>query len=116
MGLKTTNYKVQQFNLVLSEAYAKITDVIIDPKGNATATFAIQQSRDAVDHSAPLTKMRLNCQIDKDLPIYEQIYKTSKIMMFKDWEDDIVEEIEVIEPDYVEEEEKEEEKTESEVE
>ena len=116
MGLKTTNYKLQQYDLVLSDAYAKITDIMIDHAGNATATFAIQQSRDAVSKSAPLMEVRLDCKINKDLPIYEQIYTLSKVFMFKDWEDDIVEEVEVIEPDYIEEEIKPEEKIESEVE
>lgn len=117
MGLKTTNYKVQQYDLVLSDAYAKITDITIDHAGNATATFAIQQSRDAVSKSAPLMEMRLDCKINKDLPVYEQIYTLSKVFMFKDWEDDIVEEVEVIEPDYIEEEASEtEEETKSEVE
>ena len=104
MGLKTTNYKVEDYNLVLPTAYAKITNIEISPDGDAFTTFAIQQTREDISNNKPLIELRLDCKIDKSLPIYEQIYTFSKAIMFKDWEDDIVEEVETIEPDYIEEE------------
>ena len=90
MGLKSHSYRVEEFGLTIPLAYAKITDIVIDAHGNASATFAIQQSRDKINTTAPLEEKRLDCVINKDLPIYEQLYNISKIMMFKDWEDDIV--------------------------
>ena len=104
MGLKTTNYKVEDYNLVLPTAYAKITNIEISPDGDAFTTFAIQQTREDISNNKPLIELRLDCKIDKSLPIYEQIYTISKAIMFKNWEDDIVEEVEVIETDYIEEE------------
>lgn len=104
MGLKTTNYKVEDYNLILPTAYAKITNIEITPDGDASATFAIQQTREDVDNNTPLAELRLDCRIDKKLPIYEQIYTISKIFMFKDWEDDIVVEVKEITPDYIEDE------------
>ena len=101
MGLKTTNYKVEDYNLVLPTAYAKITNIEISPDGDAFTTFAIQQTREDISNNKPLIELRLDCKINKSLPIYEQIYTLSKAFMFKDWEDDIVEEIK---PDYIEEE------------
>lgn len=101
MGLKTTNYKVEDYNLVLPTAYAKITNIEISPDGDAFTTFAIQQTREDISNNKPLIELRLDCKIDKSLPIYEQIYTLSKTIMFKNWEDDIVEEIK---PDYIEEE------------
>lgn len=103
MGLKSHSYRVEEFGLTIPLAYAKITDIVIDAHGNASATFAIQQSRDKVDTTAPLEEKRLDCVINKDLPIYEQIYNISKIMMFKNWEDDIVVDVvEELTPEYAE--------------
>lgn len=107
MGLKTTNYKVEDYNLVLPTAYAKITNIEITPDGDASATFAIQQTREDVDNNTPLAELCLDCRIDKTLPIYEQIYTISKLFMFKNWEDDIVVEVKEITPDYIENETKE---------
>lgn len=102
MGLKTRAYKVEGYDLTLPSAYAKITNVVIDKEGNATATFFIQQSREATMNSTPLVIQNLDCKIDKNLPIYEQIYATSKIFMFKGWEDDIVVELpEEVIPEYL---------------
>lgn len=107
MGLKTHSYSVDDLGLTIPIAYAKITDITIDPDGNANAVFAIQQSREEVNTSRPLEEKRITCQIDKTLPIYEQIYNTAKVFMFKDWEDDIVVDVVVPEPDYIEDETKE---------
>lgn len=114
MGLKTKSYKVEDYNLTLPNAYAKITNVVIDKDGNATATFSIQQTREAAMNSAPLSVHNLDCKINKNLPIYEQIYAISKIFMFNGWEDDIVVELpEEVIPEYLPEEEKEIEHTEA---
>ena len=103
MGLKTHSYPISGFDLILPIAYAKITNITIDAEGNANAVFSIQQSREKVSSSEPLEEKTLECVINKELPIYEQIYKVSKIMMFKDWEDDIVVDVvEELEPDYEE--------------
>lgn len=34
----------------------------------------------------------IELDIDKDLPIYKQVYEYAKTVLFTDWEDDIVEE------------------------
>lgn len=36
MGLKTTNYKVERFGVVMPNAYARAANVNIDREGNAT--------------------------------------------------------------------------------
>ena len=59
MGLKTTNYKVEDYNLVLPTAYAKITNIEISPDGDAFTTFAIQQTREDISNNKPLIELRL---------------------------------------------------------
>lgn len=97
MGLKTTNYNVQNYNLTLTEAYAQITNLSIDKEGCASAIFEVQQTRNDISHSTPLETYFFNCAIDKDLPVHKQVYEAAKLKIFTNWEDDIVED-EVIIP------------------
>ena len=102
MGLKTTNYNVQSYNLTLAEAYAQITNLNIDKNGYASAIFEVQQTRNDISHSAPLETFFFHCVIDKDLPVHKQVYEAAKLEIFTNWEDDIVED-EVITPEKEEE-------------
>ena len=91
MGLKTTNYNVQSYNLTLAEAYAQITNLSIDKDGYASAIFEVQQTRNDISNSTPLETYFFNCAIDKDLPVHKQVYEAAKLELFPSWEDDIVE-------------------------
>ena len=77
--------------MTLPNAYAKITNLTIDAEGNAIATFSVQQTRESINNNKSIEEKILHCQIDKSLPIYEQIYNTAKNFIFKNWKDDIVE-------------------------
>ena len=102
MGLKTTNYELKSFGITIPEAYARLTDISINVNGWATGTFKIHQTREDLAISIPLEKKYIEVFINKDLPIYTQIYNASKEKIFVGWEDDIVENIEITEEDIVE--------------
>ena len=90
MGLKTSNYKVDNMNLTLPTAYAQIVHMSVDLDGTAGALFAIQQNRDMVSSSEAIETKHIRCSIDKEQPIYAQIYTRAKETIFDGWEDDIV--------------------------
>lgn len=91
MGLKTNNYNVSDINLTIPTAYAQITHLFIDFDGTASATFSIQQSRDMISANNAIETKHIRCLIDKEQPVYSQIYINAKESLFEGWEDDIVE-------------------------
>ena len=97
MGLKTKNYQIKDFGIVVPDAYARLTNININVDGNAFGIFGIHQTREALAENNPLERIYVNYEIDKNLPIYSQIYIKAKEELFSDWEDDIVEEIPVTE-------------------
>lgn len=90
MGLKSKNYEIKQLGLVIPEVYAQISNIRCDLEGNCQASFKIQATRDSMNKEA-LDNIFISCEIDKTLPIYEQVYNQAKLGVFVDWEDDIVE-------------------------
>lgn len=91
MGLKTTNYEIKDLGLTVPTAYAQITSLFSDKDGNAYADLTVQQNREDIGIKAPFSKQSISCAIDKNLPIYTQIYNKAKEELFAGWEDDIVE-------------------------
>ena len=90
MGLKTTNYEVKDFGITIPQAYARLTNVNINVDGKAFGIFEIHQTRESLAEANPLEKVYVDYIIDKDLPIYSQIYIQAKKELFPDWEDDII--------------------------
>ena len=96
MGLiKKDNYNVEELGITIPQAYARLISISLDCNGNANAIFNIHQNREDTVKKSPLDKAYINTKIDKDLPVYEQIYIAAKEEIFADWEDDIVEESEM---------------------
>ena len=91
MGFKKNNYKNEAIGITLPTAYAQITNINIQANNVAFVNFTIQQDRNAISTKEPFEIVYFNCDIDKSLPIYEQIYLKAKENIFVDWEDDIVE-------------------------
>lgn len=90
MGLKINNYNVDNMNLILPTAYAQITHLSIDLNGNTNAIFSIQQNRDMIAKNEAIETKHIRCLIDKEQPIYTQVYIKAKESIFEGWEDDIV--------------------------
>ena len=91
MGLKTTNYTVESLGITVPEAYAKIKNLSVNEEGIAIAQFFIQQTREDMNLD-PFKIENFRVKIDKDLPIFSQVYIASKEALFHGWEDDIVKE------------------------
>lgn len=90
MGLKTTNYEVKDLGIILPEAYAQIVNISTSISGEAVARIAISKSREDIQKLTPVSVEIITSNIDKDSPIYEQMYVVAKENTFKCWEDDIV--------------------------
>lgn len=91
MGLKTTNYEVKELGITLPEAYAQIVELSVSSKSVATARFSISKSRADIPVLMPVNVELVTAIIDKDKPIYEQMYLAAKETIFANWQDDIVE-------------------------
>ena len=97
MGLKTTNYEVKDFGIVIPEAYARLTNINIDVEGEAFGTFEIHQTRESLTETNPLERIHVNYMINKELPVHSQLYIKAKEEVFVGWEDDIVTNISEVE-------------------
>lgn len=91
MGLKKSNYEIEDLGITVPSAYAQITSISVNTESYAYATFTIQKNRDAIQDMSPYDMVMYECKIDKSLPLYEQVYQKAKEDIFSDWEDDIVE-------------------------
>lgn len=89
MGFKTKNYKIEELNITIDNAYARISTLtIVDHK--AYATFNIQQDRESTESLPSLELVTFSCVINKNLPVHEQVYNKAKESLFTNWEDDII--------------------------
>lgn len=90
MGLKTTNYNVKDYGITLPQAYARVSNIFVNIDGIVSATFEIQQSREDIGFKSSLDRIYFECEIDKEQPLYKQVYEKAKNELFFDWEDDII--------------------------
>ena len=98
MGLKTTDYEIRGLGITIPTAYAQVTSLFINKDSVAQATFSIQQNREDVKEKIALARETFTCLVDKNEPIYTQVYNKAKVAIFNGWEDDIVDESETDEP------------------
>ena len=56
----------------------------------ASATFTVQQSRDMISTNEAIETKHIRCPIDKEQPLYAQLYIKAREDLFKGWEDDII--------------------------
>ncbi len=94
MGLiKNDGYTSEKLGITIPQAYARLISVSLDCNGNANAMFNIHQNREDTVEKSPVDQVYINTKVDKNLPIYEQIYIVAKEKIFGGWEDDIVTDI-----------------------
>jgi hypothetical protein len=92
MGFIKTDYEIDNMGITLPKAYAQITRLSVNIDGSATAIFAIQKDRESIVEKEHIDTISFRCNIDKDLPVYKQVYEKAKEEIFTTWENDIVEE------------------------
>lgn len=89
MGFKKNNVNIEKLGIQVPEAYAQISNLNVRLDGSCFAAFKIQTTRENME-KPDLETIHMNLKIDKDLPIYRQVYEFAKTKDFEDWEDDIV--------------------------
>ena len=90
MGFIKTNHTIEEIGITIPKAYAQITSLSVDVNGKANAVFSIQQNREDILNKNHIDLIVYNCLVDKELPLYKQVYEKAKEEIFADWEDDIV--------------------------
>lgn len=93
MGLIKNSYKSEKLNIDISPAYAMVGKIEIE-NDTAIAEMKIHKSREDLEEYEPLETINITCPIDRNSSVYEQIYIEAKKGLFKEWQDDIQEEIE----------------------
>ena len=93
MGLIKNSYKSEKLNIDISPAYAMVGRISIE-NDTAIAEMKIHKSREDLEEYEPLETINITCPIDRNVSVYEQIYLEAKKGLFKEWQDDIQEEIE----------------------
>ena len=78
MGLKTTNYVSKSTGLTLPEAYAVLTNLIIETDNSARAIFAIQASRENAKNYKAIDKVEVNFYWDRKTDPAKMAYETAK--------------------------------------
>ena len=102
MGLKTSNYTIEELGLTLPTAYAVIRNLYINGE-KGTAEFVIQTSRDNAFTKTPLKVIPVEFTVDRTEKPYASAYRQAKelvtlqrgtqtithAMPFYGWTDDI---------------------------
>lgn len=94
MGLIKNSYKSEKLNIDISPAYAMVGKIEIE-NDTAIAEIKIHKTRKDLEEYEPLEKINVTCFIDRNSSVYEQIYIEAKKGLFKEWQDDIQEDIEM---------------------
>ena len=96
MGLIKNSYKSEKLNIDISPAYAMVGKIEIE-NDTAIAEMKIHKSRENLEMYEPLETINISCYINRNSSVYEQIYMEAKKGLFKEWQDDIQEDIEMAE-------------------
>ena len=80
MGLKTENYHIKKFDLVLPSAYAKLRTLVLNSNGTVSATFSVQQSRAHCEQFEPIDIVKVDTKTvwDRTIPLEKFAYETAK--------------------------------------
>ena len=96
MGLIRNSYKSEKLNIDITPAYAMVGKIEIE-NDTAIAEIKIHKTREDLEEYEPLETINITCPIDRNISVYEQIYIEAKKGLFKEWQDDIQEDIEMAE-------------------
>ena len=78
MGLKTTNYVSKSTGLILPEAYAVLTNLIVEKDNRTRAIFAIQASRTAAKSYKALDTVEIHFEWDRKSDPAKLAYEFAK--------------------------------------
>lgn len=88
MGLKTTNYVSKSTGLILPEAYAVLTNLIVEKDNRTRAIFAIQASRTAAKSYKALDTVEIHFEWDRKSDPAKSAYEYAKteVNTFEDYD------------------------------
>lgn len=78
MGLKTTNYVSKSTGILLPEAYAVLTNLIVETDNRVRAIFAIQASRKATKLYKAVDKVEVRFTWDRKTDVAKMAYDKAK--------------------------------------
>ena len=78
MGLKTTNYVSKSTGLVLSEAYAVLTNLIVETDNRVRAIFSVQASRENAQNYKAIDKVEVRFTWDRKTDPAKMAYEMAK--------------------------------------
>lgn len=78
MGLKTNYYTSKSTGVVLTNAYAILTNLILESDNRVRAIFSIQASREYVKNYKPLDKVEINFEWDRKTDLAKMAYEKAK--------------------------------------
>ena len=81
MGLKTTNYVSKETGLLLEEAYAILTNLIVESNNRAKAIFAVQASRENAQTYRALDKVEVRFTWDRKNDPAKMAYEAAKVQV-----------------------------------
>jgi len=78
MGLKTNNYVSKSTGIVLPEAYAGLTNLIVEKDNRVRAIFGIQSSRTCLSQYTPIDTYEINFEWDRKTDPAVMAYEQAK--------------------------------------
>ena len=81
MGLKATNYVSKSTGLVLPDAYAVLTNLIVESNNSARAIFAVQSSRENAQTYRALDKVEVRFMWDRKSNPVVMAYEAAKVQV-----------------------------------
>lgn len=95
MGLKTTNYEIKEFGIIIPQAYAIIKNLYIKG-GYARADFIVQADRTATSKKDPLQTVRVEFTLDRNESPFITAYKYAKGQHYENIQNEETEKIEKV--------------------
>lgn len=83
MGLKTNNYVSKSTGVTLYQAYAVLTNLIVETDNRVRAIFAIQSSREATKQYKALDKVEINFVWDRKTDPAKMAYEIAKTQVIE---------------------------------
>ena len=89
MGLKSNYYTSKSTGVVLTNAYAILTNLILESDNRVRAIFSIQASREYVKNYKPLDKVEINFEWDRKTDPAKMAYTKAKqeVIVYEEYDE-----------------------------
>ena len=89
MGLKSNYYTSKSTGVLLTNAYAILTNLILESDNRVRAIFSIQASREYVKNYKPLDKVEINFEWDRKTDPAKMAYTKAKqeVIVYEEYDE-----------------------------